>query len=121
MKKILIVDDSSAVRKAIHRILEPLGYRLDEAKDGKEALEICVEEEMPDGVLLDIDMPRMDGISFLEELREASGSQPTVVMCTTHGSLSKIGEALDAGADEYVMKPFDAEIIEGKLDEVGLL
>ncbi len=121
MKKILVVDDSATIRTAIRRILEPMGYTVDEAEDGEKALLYCREWGTVDGILLDVDMPVMDGISFLRELRGSPAlPQPPVVMCTTHASLEKITEAMGAGADEYIMKPFNAEIIGGKLAEVGL-
>lgn len=121
MKKILVVDDSAAIRTAIRRILEPLGYTVDEAEDGASALHYCREWGTVDAILLDVDMPVMDGISFLRALRGSPAlPQPPVVMCTTHASLDKISEAIEAGADEYIMKPFSAEIVGGKLAEVGL-
>jgi two-component system chemotaxis response regulator CheY len=121
MKKILVVDDSAAIRSAIRRILEPLGYAVDEAEDGAGALHYCHEWGGADAILLDVDMPVMDGITFLRALRAAPAlPQPPVVMCTTHASVDRIGEALEAGADEYIMKPFSAEIIGCKLAEVGV-
>lgn len=122
MKKILVVDDSAAIRSAIRRILEPMGYAVDEAEDGARALHYCHEWGGADAILLDVDMPVMDGITFLRALRAAPVlPQPPVVMCTTHASMDRIAEALGAGADEYIMKPFSAEIIGCKLAEVGVL
>jgi two-component system chemotaxis response regulator CheY len=121
VKKILVVDDSAAIRKAIRRILEPLGFAVDEAEDGSQALTYCSEWGRADVVLLDIDMPVMDGLSFLRALRENPNlKQPPVIMCTTHNSMAKIQEALALGANEYIMKPFDAEIIGSKLEQLGL-
>ena len=77
---------------------------------------------MPDAILLDWNMPVMDGLDFLKELRkEPSGDKPVVVFCTAERDILKITEALDAGADEYVMKPFDSDIIESKFFQAGLI
>lgn len=122
MKALLIVDDSKSIRTAIRRILEPLGFDVAEAADGEEALAHCTRHGMPDGILLDIDMPVMDGISFLKVIRQNKRYDgASVVMCTTHNSMEKVMEALDAGANEYVMKPFDEEILRVKLEAVGLI
>ena len=121
MKRILVVDDSAAIRKAIRRILESLGYEVDEAENGKAALTYCIEWGHADGILLDIDMPVMDGMTFLKLLRDNPQFESVpVVMCTTHNALARIEEALSLGANEYIMKPFDAEIIGSKLEQVGL-
>lgn len=117
----LVVDDSLVVRKAARRIVEGLGFAVREARDGQEALAAC-REALPDGVLLDWNMPVMDGITFLRAARAEFGpEQPRIVLCTTEAELARILEALEAGAQEYVMKPFDAEIIRGKFAQAGLL
>ena len=121
MKTILVVDDSSTIRSAIRRILEPMGYAVAEAANGAEALEYCRERGDLDAILLDVDMPVLDGLGFLTQLRRSTGlPQPPVVMCTTHNTLPAIQRALSAGANEYIMKPFDAEIIGHKLAEIGV-
>jgi two-component system chemotaxis response regulator CheY len=103
------------------RILEELSFDVIEAEDGKEALDVCVAE-MPDAVLLDWNMPVKSGIDFLRELRQApGGDEPIVVFCTTENDLDHIQEAIMAGANEYIMKPFDSEIIQAKFLQVGLL
>jgi len=77
---------------------------------------------MPDAILLDWNMPVMDGIQFLGALRkEQGGRRPKVIFCTTENDVAQIARALHAGADEYIMKPFDREIVEAKLQEAGLL
>jgi two-component system chemotaxis response regulator CheY len=122
VKRILVVDDSAAIRKAIRRIIEPLGFAVDEAADGQQALTYCVEWGKVDAVLLDIDMPVMDGITFLRELRGLAGMpQPIVIMCTSHNAMANMEEALSLGANEYIMKPFDTEIISSKLQQLDLL
>jgi two-component system chemotaxis response regulator CheY len=121
MKRMLVVDDSTAIRKAIRRILESLGYEVDEAENGKQALTYCIEWGHVDGILLDIDMPVMDGMTFLKLLRDnPQFASVPVVMCSTHNAMSKIEEALSLGANEYIMKPFDAEIIGSKLEQLGI-
>ncbi len=121
MKKCLIVDDSRVVRKVARRIAEDLGFACDEAEDGQKAYEFC-QTEMPDAVLLDWNMPVMSGIEFLEKLREMDGGKaPKVVFCTTENDMAHITRAIQAGADEYIMKPFDSDIIQDKFTQVGLL
>ncbi|MEM6626869.1 MAG: response regulator [Pseudomonadota bacterium] len=121
MKRCLIVDDSRVVRKVARRILEDLKFDTNEAADGAEALDQC-RSDMPDAVLLDWNMPVMNGIDFLRALRrEPGGDRPVVVFCTTENDMSHIAEAIRSGANEYIMKPFDSEIIESKFAEVGLV
>ena len=116
----LVVDDSRVVRKLARRMLEANGFTVTEAEDGLQALEAC-RHALPDGVLLDWNMPVMNGIDCLRALRAEFGpDRPTVLFCTTETDLSFITDALASGAQEYIMKPFDAEILLGKLTEVGL-
>ena len=120
MKTCLVVDDSSVVRKIARRILEGLEFEVTEAEDGAKALEIC-QRQLPDAVLLDWNMPVMDGYEFLGHLRRMpGGDQPKVVFCTTENDVAHIREAISAGADEYVMKPFDHETLQIKLQLVGM-
>ena len=121
MKHCLIVDDSAVIRKVARRILEQLSFRISEAEDGEQALAVC-RADMPDAVLLDWNMPVMDGYEFLGHLRRMpGGDQPKVVFCTTENDVAHIARALHAGADEYIMKPFDKEIMTAKFQEVGLV
>ena len=121
MKSCLIVDDSKMVRRVAGRILQDLQFEADEAENGQEALEKC-QGRMPDAILLDWQMPVMDGLTFLKSLRKVpGGDQPVVVFCTVERDVSKIIEALEAGANEYIMKPFDSDIISSKFYQVGLL
>ncbi|MEQ8656709.1 MAG: response regulator [Hyphomicrobiales bacterium] len=120
MKTCLVVDDSSVIRKVARRILEDLHFEVLEAADGQEALEMC-REAMPDSIFLDWNMPVMDGLEFLKALRaEEGGMEPKVVFCTTENDVAHIAKAMRAGANEYIMKPFDREIVEAKFAEVGL-
>jgi two-component system chemotaxis response regulator CheY len=115
----LIVDDSRIIRKVARRIVEGLGFEVDEAADGAEALAYCASV-MPDIVLLDWNMPVMDGLTFLRRLRaQPGGDVPKVLFCTIETAPDRIAEGLAAGADDYVMKPFDGEILQSKLAEVG--
>lgn len=121
MKSCLIVDDSKVVRKVARRILEDLHFAIEEAADGKLAMAACLRQ-MPDVILLDWNMPVMDGLEFLRTLRgTAGGAAPVVVFCTTENDLAHIQQAIGAGANEYIMKPFDKDIVEAKFQEVGLI
>ncbi|ALV29991.1 response regulator [Pannonibacter sp. Q-1] len=121
MKQCLVVDDSSVIRKVARRILEDLHFEITEAEDGQQALDAC-RNQMPDAILLDWNMPVMDGLEFLTSLRrEPGGDKPVVVFCTTENDVAHIARAIRAGANEYIMKPFDREIVEAKFQEVGLI
>jgi len=121
MPNCLVVDDSKVIRKVARHILESLDLEVEEAGDGREALEMC-EARMPDVVLLDWNMPVMSGLEFLKELSRRDLVQPPkVIFCTTENGVDHIRAAVDAGADEYVMKPFDRDTLESKLMIVGVL
>ncbi|HXJ01318.1 MAG TPA: response regulator [Micropepsaceae bacterium] len=121
MKQCLIVDDSRVLRKIARRILQELQFSADEAEDGAAALDMC-RRNMPDAILLDWNMPAMSGIEFLRALRrEPTGAKPVVIYCTTENDIAHITEAIGAGANEYLVKPFDKEIVEAKLVEAGLM
>lgn len=121
MRSCLIVDDSRVVRKVAGRIIRDMNFEVIEAGDGKDALDSC-RSNMPDAILLDWNMPVMNGLDFLRALRrEEGGEKPVVVFCSTENDAEHIGEAMRSGANEYIMKPFDADIIESKFAEVGLV
>ena len=114
MKSCLIVDDSSVVRKVARRILEDMDFIVDEAEDGQEAFDKC-RQEMPDSILLDWQMPIMGGIEFLKLLRGyVGGEKPHVVFCVTENDIGQIALALKAGANDFMMKPFDRDLLEAK-------
>jgi two-component system chemotaxis response regulator CheY len=120
-KTCLVVDDSRVVRKVARRILEGHGFTVAEAEDGQLALEAC-RRALPGCVLLDWNMPVMNGIEFLKALRREFGpDKPPVLFCTTENDIERIEQAITCGAQEFIMKPFDEEILVGKFTQVGLL
>ena len=121
MTSCLVVDDSKVVRSVARRILRDLDITVSEAENGQVALEQC-GLSLPDVILLDWNMPVMNGMAFLHALRGRYGAdQPIVVFCTTENGLGNVKLALEAGANEYIMKPFDETIIRSKLEQVGLI
>lgn len=121
MKQVLVVDDSAVIRKVARRILEGLHLRAIEASDGKSALAAC-EKAMPDAILLDWNMPETDGFAFICALRKLpGGATPKVVFCTTENEVGHIARAMHAGADQYMMKPFNDHILRSKFEEIGLV
>lgn len=121
MKTCLVVDDSRVVRSVARRILEEFEFAVSEAEDGQKAMNAC-ELEMPDVILLDWNMPVMNGLEFITMLRQMRGGDaPKVIFCTTENDMAHIVEAMSMGANEYIMKPFDSDIIKSKLAQVGLI
>jgi two-component system, chemotaxis family, chemotaxis protein CheY len=121
MTTCLVVDDSGVIRKIARRILEQMDFQVVEAEDGEKALEVC-RRELPDAILLDWNMPVMDGYEFLGHLRRMPGGDaPRVLFCTTETDVAHIACALAAGANEYIMKPFDKDIVAAKFQKVGLI
>ncbi|MDP2206440.1 MAG: response regulator [Alphaproteobacteria bacterium] len=121
MTKCMIVDDSVVVRKLARMMIEGLGFDCAEAGDGAAALDAC-RAEMPAMILLDWNMPVMNGMDFMHALRALPGGAAVkIVFCTTENNMPAIEMALSAGADEYIMKPFDAEILQSKFRQVGLI
>ena len=123
MSKALVVDDSRTIRIIIRRILLELGYEVCDASNGKEALDV-LEAEKPDVslVLADWNMPIMNGLELLKALRQDSAfSALKVLMVTTETEMEHMQSAMDAGADEYVMKPFTRDILLEKLEIVGIV
>jgi two-component system, chemotaxis family, chemotaxis protein CheY len=120
-KHCLVVDDSAVIRKVARRILEGLDFTIMEAEDGSKALDVC-SVHMPDAILLDWNMPVMDGYEFLKAIRRTeNGAKPKIIFCTTENDVAHIARAMHAGADEYVMKPFDKEILSSKFQQIGMV
>ena len=114
------MDDSRVLRMVVRRILEAMGLAVVDAPDGHAGLSAC-RDAMPDLVVLDWNMPVMDGGTFLAELRGTpAGEGVPVIVCSSDSDVDRITRALEAGASEYVMKPFDADILHGKLVQLGI-
>jgi two-component system chemotaxis response regulator CheY len=121
VRRCLVVDDSRVIRRVARQIIGEFGMETEEAVDGREALEAC-RRQMPDCILLDWNMPVMSGIDFVRSLRrEDGGHKPIVIFCTMENDVAHIREALRSGADEYIMKPFDSEILRSKFETVGMV
>jgi two-component system chemotaxis response regulator CheY len=120
MKQCLVVEDSRVIRTVARRIFEELEFATDEAEDGMSALRAC-REQMPDVIFLDWEMPSMSGLEFLKSLRgQPGGHRPVVLFCTTENDADQIAGAMAAGANDYIMKPFDRLILRAKLAEIGV-
>ncbi|MCC6025700.1 MAG: response regulator [Caldimicrobium sp.] len=116
MKKALVVDDSKAIRQIERKYLEELGFEVLEAENGKEALEVLKEHPDISLILLDWHMPVMNGYEFLKTLRANPQYQEIkVMMVTTENQQKSVIDAIMAGANEYLMKPFDKEMLETKI------
>jgi two-component system chemotaxis response regulator CheY len=122
MSKAMVVDDSRAVRLILSRMLKEVGYDVCQAANGKEALSLLAGEENVSLILVDWNMPELDGLGFVKSLRsDTRYSAVKVVMVTTETEIDRMVTALEAGANEYVMKPFTADIISDKLRMLGAL
>jgi two-component system chemotaxis response regulator CheY len=116
----MVVDDSRAMRMILKKSLASMGFECDEAVDGKQALQRLQESEPYQLALVDWNMPNMNGFELLCEVRkDHSFDEMRVMMVTTESELERVTAALGAGADEYVMKPFDDAIIREKLQILG--
>ena len=121
MKSCLVVDDSSVVRKITRRILESINMRVEEAEDGRQALEIC-RSAMPDSIFVDANMPILDGFDFVRELRQlANGKDPKVLLCATENDSASAARARHMGVDKFIMKPFDKAYLIEKFQEAGVI
>ncbi len=121
MKHVLVVDDSPVIRKIARRILESMQLSTTEASDGREALAAC-SFRMPDALFVDGAMPGLDGYEFLRKLRKLpGGDRPKVVFCSTEQDVALIARAMHAGADEFLIKPFERSAVETKFGNLGLV
>ena len=122
MKRILVVEDTRLIRRMIRQMLETCGFAVDEAENGVQCLAHCREHGVPEGIILDVNMPEMDGMTCLRALRaDPAFRDCLIVMCTTEVEMPQIVAAMSAGANEYIMKPFTEDILRDKLRIVGLL
>lgn len=121
MPKCIIADDSKIIRMLLQKIMENFGFGVSEAEDGEEVLELFLREE-PDLIITDWALPVMDGIDVLYKIREDNKiKQPKFIFCSSVTDKDKIKQALDGGADDFIMRPFDEDIIGSKLAILGLL
>ena len=120
--KALVVDDSRAMRSIIGKYLRELGFEVFEAASGMQALMDIRKIDGLSLVLVDWNMPEMDGCEFLQKVRtEAQFHDVPIMMVTTESEMEQVAVALEAGANEYLMKPFDSDILHTKFAQVGLL
>jgi two-component system chemotaxis response regulator CheY len=121
VSQVLVVDDSPVIRKIARRILEGMQLTTAEASDGREALAAC-SFRMPDALFVDGSMPGLDSYELVRKLRNMpGGDRPKVVFCSTEQNVALIARAMHAGADEFLMKPFDRSAVELKFASLGLL
>lgn len=121
MTTCLIVDDSKTIRRIIRDIMDEIGFSSDEAENGQIACDLC-KVSMPDVIMLDWNMPVMDGPECMLKIRAMeNGAHPKIIFCTTENDMNFIQRAMQSGADEYIMKPFDRSVIEIKYVQLGLL
>ena len=119
-KNCLVVDDSRVLRTVARRIFEELQFDVAEAEDGMGALRAC-REKMPDVILFDGNLPSMKGVDFLRSVRgQVGGDRPVILVSTTESDAQEITNVINAGANEYLMKPFDRSSVRAKLAEIGV-
>ena len=121
MASCLIADDSKIIRLLLSKIMSNLGFSVIEAEDGEDVVELTQLKE-PDLIIMDWNLPVLDGIDVLYKIREMKiGKSPKVIFCSSSSDLERIDKAINGGADDYIMKPFDEDIISSKLTILGLL
>jgi len=123
MSKAMVIDDSRAVRMILGKMLAEMGYEVCQASNGKEALAVLAQQGEPLSlILVDWNMPEMNGLEFVKQFRSNSRfSSVPLVMVTTETEVGQVSHALDAGANEYVMKPFTKDVITDKLRLIGAI
>ena len=121
MKMCLVVDDSEVIRRVASRIAEKLQFVPLEAENGEAALEQC-RNDMPDAILVDWQMPVLNGIDFIEALKPIKGgNRPKIFYCTTEHDVPHLSRALSAGACDFLLKPYDLDLVEEKFRKSGLI
>lgn len=119
--RILMVDDSAALRAMLGEMLDALGIEYVEAENGQEALERLQSQGPFDIALVDLHMPKMNGLEFVQEVRgDASWDDMSIAMVTSESTVGRVADALEAGADEFLMKPFNREMLIAKLNVLNL-
>ena len=119
--RVLIVDDSRVMRTIEGKILKELGCEISEAGNGQEGLKVLKETGKADLAIVDWNMPEMNGLEFVKAVRaDHAYDTMRVMMVTTENGMEHVTKALEAGANEYVMKPFAKEVIQQKLEILGI-
>jgi two-component system chemotaxis response regulator CheY len=117
----LVVDDSSAMRSILGHILKKQGFEILQAKEGRQALDLLADDQALDLILIDWNMPVMNGLELLQQIRQQTKYDSTrILMVTTETGLDQMTDALSSGANEYIMKPFTSDVVMEKLHLVGL-
>jgi two-component system, chemotaxis family, chemotaxis protein CheY len=118
----LILDDSRAMRMILRRIMHSAGFEVVEAADGRQGLDVLASGPLPEVALVDWNMPGIDGLSFVNAVRDNPDYRPmTLMMVTTESEHDQVVRALAAGAHEYIIKPFTADAVVDKLELLGLI
>lgn len=118
-KKVLVVDDSAAIRQSITYVLQQGGYEVVEAKDGMDGLTALSGMDVADLIITDVNMPNLDGIAFIRKVRELPKNKFTpIIVLTTESQGAKMNEGKEAGATGWIVKPFSAEKLLGVVKKV---
>jgi len=121
MKTCLIVEDSEVIRKVARRIMNNLDFEAIEVTNGQQALDAC-DAGMPDMILLDWHMPVMGGMEFLQSFRPVfKKKRPFILFCATDNDKMELARAIQSGANDYVLKPYDRESLKAKIRDAGLM
>lgn len=118
--KILVIDDSNSIALMVSQMIKELGHEFFHAKDGQDAVDMILMDDVFDCILLDWNMPVMNGLEFLQKNQAESFTKTPIMMMTTENKPEKIMQALEAGAVEFIMKPFDKDILNSKLETLNL-
>jgi two-component system chemotaxis response regulator CheY len=114
MRHVLVVDDSTVIRKIVSRVLTGMNFQITEASDVRQAIAVC-SISMPDAIFVDDGMPTLDGCEFLRRLRRMHGGDvPKAIVCLNENDVAQIARAMHAGASDFMMKPFDADHVRAK-------